>query len=129
MTRSARRGGGENPPNAPTEIELLRILVAVTSRAAFSKGELRKIIVSESRVPSRWINAYNACDGTRTQGEIAAVAEVDMGDLSRALVRWTSEGAVFRVGPSRLPFGLYPLPVEKEPSINISKADVGRGSE
>src|SRR5207247_436409 len=64
-----------------------------------------------------------------TQAEIAALAAVDIGDLSRALNRWGAEGVVFRVGLARLPFGLYALPIERGPSAGNSTADVDRASE
>jgi hypothetical protein len=114
MSKPASRGKADIALNSASEADLLRILVAMSARTAFPRAELRKIVVGESRVPWRWIAAYNACDGTKSQTEIAALASVDVGDLSRALTRWIDEGVVFRVGPGRLPQGLYPLPSEKE---------------
>lgn len=56
--------------------------------------------------------AFNLCDGTRTQAEIAQELGLDPGNFSKTLNRWIDEGIVIRVGEKReaRPLHVYPLP-------------------
>ena len=60
----------------------------------------------------RQVKAYNLCDGSLTQAEVAKKAGVDAGSLSRAASRWINHGVAFWIGEgkeSRL-LHLYPIP-------------------
>jgi hypothetical protein len=87
--------------------ELLRFLVQLMGRHIFPEDVLRQIIGSSERQ----INAYNLCDGTRTQAEIAKVAQLDQGQFSRTAGRWAEAGVLFKVGTGRdgKLLHLYPL--------------------
>ena len=113
---SARRSG------ASTE-DLLRILVNVTARVAFTEERLRAVVLGGSKAPEKWIAAYNLCDGTRGQREIARLTGVDQGALSRAVVRWVDAGVAFKVGPDGKTYGLYPLQL----SVAESGAEMSDG--
>jgi hypothetical protein len=81
---------------AETE-ELLRFLVQLTARHVFPEEALRQIIGSSGRQ----VEAYNLCDGTRTQAEIVKVSKLDQGQFSRTAGRWAEAGVLFRVGTGR----------------------------
>jgi len=91
---------------AETE-ELLRFLVQLTARHVFPEEALRKIIGSSARQ----VAAYNLCDGTRTQAEIAKASKLDQGQFSRTAARWAEAGVLFKVGTDREVklLHLYPL--------------------
>ncbi|MGH3691314.1 MAG: hypothetical protein ACRDT7_14245 [Microbacterium sp.] len=80
---------------ADTE-ELLRILIQLSGRREFPPETLREIVGD-----GRNVNAYNLCDGTRTQAEVVKGAAVDQGQFSRTSARWVQEGVLFRLGSGR----------------------------
>lgn len=81
---------------AETE-ELLRFLIQLSARHVFPEDVLRQIIGSSERQ----VDAYNLCDGTRTQAEIAKASKLDQGQFSRTASRWAEAGVLFRVGTGR----------------------------
>lgn len=87
---------------------LLRALVGLTGRAAFSEEDLLEIIGKKS---NKLLVAYNLCDGTRTQQEIARESKLDPGNLSRSMGRWIDAGIVFRIeGEDKITIlHVYPL--------------------
>jgi len=58
------------------------------------------------------VAAFNLCDGSRSQGDIAKVLKLDAGNFSRTVGRWIDEGVVFRLGDGREAklLHVYPLP-------------------
>lgn len=90
---------------ADTE-ELLRILVQLNARREFPPEILREIVGT-----GRNVDAYNLCDGSRTQAAVVKEAKIDAGQFSRAVSRWVQEGVLFRLGSGRdlRPLHLYPL--------------------
>ena len=58
------------------------------------------------------LRAYNLCDGSRTQADIAKELGLDPGNFSKTLTRWIDEGIVIRIGEKResRPLHVYPLP-------------------
>jgi hypothetical protein len=81
---------------AETE-ELLRFLIQLTARQVFPEEVLRQIVGASSRN----VDAYNLCDGTRTQSEIAKLSKLDQGQFSRTAARWAEAGVVFKAGIGR----------------------------
>lgn len=75
-------------------VSLLRALVGLTGRAAFSEEDLLEIIGQKS---NKLLVAYNLCDGTRTQQEISGKTKLDSGNFSRTVGRWIEAGIVFRI--------------------------------
>jgi hypothetical protein len=84
-----------------SEADLLRILVSLAGRTAFPAAELRKIISPIDRGRDKAILAYNLCDGTRTQKEIASEAHIDIGQFSRMAKRWADAGVVHAMGTGK----------------------------
>jgi hypothetical protein len=89
--------------------ELLRILIQLNARQAFPAESLRGIVGS-----GKYLDAYNMCDGSRTQAEIVKAAKVDQGQFSRTSSRWIQEGVLFKLGAGRdtTLLHLYPLAPE-----------------
>ncbi len=89
---------------------LLKVLIGVTARVAFPEEKLRQIVAPMSS-SGKYVEAYNLCDGTRSQAEIAREAGIDKGNLSKAVNRWLVQGVVFSVGSSSEPrlIHVYPL--------------------
>ena len=77
--------------------ELVRILIQVNGRLAFPEETLRAVIGDSQPL----LDAYNLCDGTRTQSDVAKESKVDQGNFSRVSKRWIEEGILFKVGTER----------------------------
>lgn len=93
--------------------DLLRALLHVTARGSYPEDQLRQVVIGHRGGP-RHLLAYNLCDGTRRQSEIADQAGLDPGNLSRSVNRWIDTGILFRIGSGREArlLHLYPVPPE-----------------
>jgi hypothetical protein len=91
-------------------INLLHILIHVSGRAAFPEEKVRGIVMPPG-ASAKQITAYNLCDGSRTQAQVARAAKINQGNFSRTMARWLAEGVLFRVGYGREArlLHLYPL--------------------
>jgi DNA-binding MarR family transcriptional regulator len=90
---------------------LLRAILSTTARQTFPEDRIAEIVLSKG-ANSKQLHAYNMCDGTMGQGEIATKLKLDRGNFSRTVARWIEAGIVFRLGEgrdSRL-LHVYPLP-------------------
>lgn len=76
---------------------LLRALVGLVGRQTFTPEKLEEIVGPGTKQ----VRAFNMCDGTKGQGEVAKVVGLDAGSFSRTVSRWISEGVLFRVGDGR----------------------------
>ncbi|MCZ6744421.1 MAG: helix-turn-helix domain-containing protein [Alphaproteobacteria bacterium] len=88
---------------------LLRALISLTGHSVFDQGQLREIIGKKSE---KLILAYNLCDGTNTQQEIARKVKLDPSNFSKAVGRWIEAGILFRVesDDKTMLLHVYPLP-------------------
>ncbi len=100
---SEDRGGGVDAA------EYLPVVIALLGRIAFPETSLREVIGGKGKAAPKYISAYNKCDGTRRQTEIARESNLDPADMSKALKRWEAAGALFRVGIDAKPVKLYSL--------------------
>lgn len=79
---------------------LLRALLSVAARQAFSIDRLREIVLSKG-AGEKQRRAFNMCDGTKTQGDVAKALRLDSGNFSRTVSRWIEQGVMFRLGEGR----------------------------
>jgi hypothetical protein len=89
--------------------DLLKCAVQVVGRIAMRPEQVGEIVMVSAS--ARQLKAYNLCDGTKTQGEVAKAAGLDAGNFSRTASRWVESGVLFRIGSgkdARL-LHLYPL--------------------
>lgn len=92
---------------------LLRAILSVSARGAIPPRKLLRIVMPTGS-SEKQRQAYNLCDGTRTQAEIAKSLKLDQGNFSRTLGRWIEEGVVFRLGEGRDSRLLHLYPLTKE---------------
>ena len=88
---------------------LLRALISLTEHTVFDQGRLLEIIGKQSE---KLLLAYDLCDGTNTQQEIARKVKLDPSNFSKAVGRWIEAGILFRVesGDKTMLLHVYPVP-------------------
>ena len=93
-----------------THDTFLQAILATVARQTFSPARILEILGPAAGEKQH--RAYNMCDGSRTQADIAKELGLDSGNFSKTLSRWIDEGIVIRVGEKReaRPLHVYPLP-------------------
>jgi hypothetical protein len=101
---------------------LLRAVLSVTARQTFPPDKLAEIVLSKG-AGAKQLAAFNLCDGTKGQGEIAKTLKLDSGNFSKTVGRWIDSGIVFRLGEGREAklLHVYPLPATTKPTKNGDK--------
>lgn len=96
------------------EETLLRAIFSMSARQVFSEDAVRQIIAPKGSGETQ-IAAYNMCDGTMMQGEIARTLKLDQGNFSRTVARWIEAGVVIKLGEKNEAklLHIYPLPKER----------------
>lgn len=92
--------------------QLLQAILATSARQTFPPDRLAELVAPKKVKGDKQTKAFNLCDGTRTQGEIAKALKLDQGNFSRTVSRWVDAGIVFRLGEGREAKLLhaYPMP-------------------
>lgn len=85
----------------------LKAMLSMLARQTFPPKELSLLVGRDKQ-----IEAYNLCDGTRSQGEVAKQLGLDPGNFSKTVGRWVELGVLIRVseGKEFRPVHLYPIP-------------------
>lgn len=97
--------------------QLLRAILATVARQTFPIEYLiEKVAVGSDKL--KQVNAYNLCDGSRSQTEIAKVVGLDAGNFSRTVSRWIDLGIVVKLGKSSDIKLVHVYPI---PSIKLDK--------
>lgn len=106
--------------------DLLRFGLHTLGRLAISPQEVRDIVDTG---PGR-VEAFNLCDGSRNQREIATAAGIDPGNLSRAITRWREHGVIFVMGSDKSAtyLHIYPLPPAEADRANAKVGQRKGGS-
>ena len=86
----------------------LRGILATVGRQAFPPERLAEL-VSLKGSGEKQLSAYNLCDGSRTQSEIAKLTSFDTGNFSKLVQRWCDCGIIVKLGDGK-PLHIYPLP-------------------
>jgi hypothetical protein len=72
--------------------DLLKCAIHVVGRMAMRPEQVGEIVV----VNAKLLKAYNLCDGSKTQTEVAKAAGLDSGNFSRTVTRWVDSGVLFK---------------------------------
>jgi hypothetical protein len=100
-----------------TSEALLRAILSSVARQTFPEARLRDLVLPRGAGPNQ-MTAFNLCDGSKTQGEVAKAAALDPGNFSRTVARWIELGIMFKFGEGREAKlqHVYPLPPNSEPA-------------
>ena len=93
--------------------QLLKCLIHVIGRAARPVEDVQAIVGSGRRQ----VKAFNLCNGSNSQNEIARKSGIDQGNLSRSCSRWVEHGVAFWIGEgkeARL-LHIYAIPIATSP--------------
>jgi len=95
------------------ELVILKAIFNMTARTALTEDDIRKTIAPR-KGQEKQIVAYNLCDGSRRQGEIAKKAGLDGGNFSKAITRWVAQGVLIKLGDGNdiRPLHAFPISVE-----------------
>lgn len=99
---------------------LLRAILSVCARQAFPPESLAKIVSPTGA--AQQIKAFNLCDGSRTQREVAQAAKLDPGNFSRTVTRWIEQGVMVRLGESKEAKLLHVYPVSADAVVKAPAA-------
>jgi hypothetical protein len=93
---------------------LLRAILGMTARQAISVDDLVQAVAPKGSSTAQ-MEAYNLCDGSRTQGQIAKEIGLDSGNFSRTVARWVDAGIVMKLGDARdaTLLHIYPIPRDR----------------
>lgn len=72
-------------------------MISLVGRIAFDKKEVRDIVTSKKHNPEKYVEGYNACDGSHTVTELANIIGVKQPTLSPILQEWEELGIIFEV--------------------------------
>jgi DNA-binding MarR family transcriptional regulator len=88
----------------------LKAMMSLIARQTFSPEKLKALI--SSRGTLKLCEAFNLCDGTNKQTEIATKIGIDQGQFSRTVKQWIDDGIIIRVGDGKDAklVHVYPLP-------------------
>jgi hypothetical protein len=87
--------------------DLLGCAIQIMGRLAIPPDKVSEIVGAKKKL----IEAYNLCDGTRSQKEVVKTLRLDQGSFSATSKRWVRNGVAFWIGEgkeTRL-LHLYPL--------------------
>jgi len=76
---------------------LLESLIKVIGRVAIPVDKVAEIVNTSPKL----VRAFNLCDGTATQLDIAKKCGVDPGNFNRAISRWIESGVAFWIGSGK----------------------------
>lgn len=98
----------------------LKAMLSLLGRQAFSPSQIAEIVGIGKE---KQIDAYNACDGSRSQTEIAKSLSLDSGNFSKTVGRWIEAGIAFRIaeGSDAKLQHLYPIPARFKKAAKEAK--------
>jgi hypothetical protein len=87
--------------------DLLSCAIQILGRLAIPADKVSEVVGNKKKL----VEAYNLCDGTRTQNEVVKKLRLDQGSFSATSNRWVKNGVAFWIGEGkeRRLLHLYPL--------------------
>jgi hypothetical protein len=89
---------------------LLRAILTLTARMAIPEEKTAEIVLAKGS-SEKQLEAFNLCDGSRSQATVAKMLKLDGGNFSRTVARWIDQGIMFRLGEGREARLLHIYPV------------------
>lgn len=92
------------------EATYLKAILATVARQAFPPDRLAELVTSHVG-GEKQIAAFNLCDGTKSQSQIADSVGLDKSNFSKSINRWVELGIAVKIeeGGEVRPVHVYPL--------------------
>jgi hypothetical protein len=74
-----------------------QLILSMLSRIAFPEEKLRDLVTRNKKRPEAYVRGFNACDASRSVGEVAAVVGVTAGTLVPILQQWERLGIIYEI--------------------------------
>lgn len=89
--------------------DLLRCAIQVMGRLAVPAERVSEVVGPGAKQ----LKAYNLCDGSKSQSQVAKAAGLDRGNFNRTATRWIESGVLFKIGDGNEAKLLHVYPVVK----------------
>lgn len=88
----------------------LKAMMSLVARQTYPPERLVEAVTPVAN--TKTYEAYNLCDGSRTQTEVATALKMDPAQLSRSVRKWIDDGIMLRIsdGGGVKPVHVYPIP-------------------
>lgn len=73
------------------------VMISLLGRMAFTPEQVRQIVISRKKNPEKYIEGYNALNGTKTVSEVAKIAGVTQPNMTNILQQWEELGIIYEV--------------------------------
>ncbi|PKK81937.1 MAG: hypothetical protein CVT49_16260 [candidate division Zixibacteria bacterium HGW-Zixibacteria-1] len=80
-----------------------QVIITLLGRLVFGHDKILEIVTRGKKNPKKYIQGYNACDGTKNISEIAKVIGVKQPTLTPIIKLWEIEGIIYNVGTDSRP--------------------------
>jgi hypothetical protein len=84
--------------------EQFDIIISLLARQVLDPEKVKENITKGSKDKDRLVKAFNLCDGKTTLTDIAKMAKMDPGGLSRQVDSWEKDGYVFKIKDAQKTF-------------------------
>src|SRR5437016_4675455 len=76
------------------------VIIALLARSSIGVDAIYRVVVKGKKrgSPEDFVRAYNALDGSKPAGEIAALVGITQQGMAQVLQTWEDEGIVYKVG-------------------------------
>lgn len=88
------------------------IIISLLARQVLDPEKVKESITKGAKDKKRIIECFNLCDGKTSMTDIAEIAKMDGGGLSRQVDSWEKDGYVFKIkdGKKTFPKALIRIP-------------------
>lgn len=99
-------------------IEQNRVIISLLARQTITSPKIEEIVTrwKKKGLREKYIQAYNALDGSKSIVQVAKIAEVSPQNMGGILEKWEEEGIVYKEGSGKNAkyIGLLKLPLRSQ---------------
>lgn len=88
------------------------VVISLLGRIAFTPEKIRDLVTkNKKKNPEKYIDGYNACNGSKNVNELASIIGVDQSTLSPILQEWAELGIIYETEKTKGKFfkRLFPI--------------------
>jgi len=73
------------------------VIISLLARQVLDPQKVKESITKGAKNKDRIVKCFNLCDGKTTLTDIAKIAKIDQGGLSRQINSWEKEGYIYKI--------------------------------